>query len=490
MELDKKIEALDLSFVPGKADEIGNQIRQIVEKREALARKEMKPTYQAIDDEAEAAGVILPGQATTELYDFVVANNLRDLFGKRTPIDNKIQAYLKPKMNREKVLVDQVRADGTTIQVERMRGELNPNHEMYLPPVSKPLTWAQMDSLKRAINAFSRENLNATERRKLAQFKTFFNEQRLKLMEVEKDTGLVFDNTKSMELNARLAAADVKYYEKIGIPYSAEGIVQINSKKYATEIYPVLFKNSESLNHFLSVSGKEGKEIAQNAYILNMYDKVMKDGVFNPKKVQILMRRDRRLLDQLPQVKKMLEKSLVDQGELMLRRDAINNASKDFDDAIAKHFLIDSALSPNYPALAARLYKGDMGFYQKIQKDLEKLDKSSARIVNDNIKREYVTQIFNTPEMGGGMKYMLDPANSKMMNAIFEPDQVKALRNLSTLSDQLNKIDVVALNAQATQQLVDPIAKHIPGVTMQYGAAQVRDRVSSRNEGYKNINTY
>ena len=477
MELDRKIEALDLSFVPGKADEIGNQIRQIVEKREAIARKEMKPIYQAIDDEAAAANIMLPPEATTALYDFVTANNLRDLFGKRTPIDNKIQAFLKPQMNTEKVLVDQVRADGTTIQVERMRGELNPDHKMYIPPESKPLTWAQMDSLKRAINAFSRENLNSTERRKLAQFKTYFNEQRLSLVALEKETGLAFDNTKAMELNARLDAADVLYYEKIGIPYSAEGIVQINSKKYATEIYPVLFKNSESLNHFLSVSGKEGKEVAQNAYILNMYDKVMKDGVFNPKKVQILMRKDRRLLDQLPEVRTMLEKSLVDQGELMLRRDAINNASKDFEMEIANHFLISSALSPNYPALATRLYKGDMAFYQKIQKDLEKLDTSSARIVNDNIKREYVTQVFNSKD--GGMKYILDPTNSKMVNAIFEPEQVTALRNLSTLSDQLKKIDIVELNNKATAQIVDPVAKHVPGVTTQYGAAQIRDRVSS-----------
>jgi hypothetical protein len=290
-----------------------------------------------------------------------------------------------------------------------------------------------------------------------------------------------FDNTKAMDLNDRLHEADVLFYEKIGIPYSAEGIVQISSRKYATEIYPVLFKNSESLNQFLNVSGTEGRDIAGNAYILNMYDKVMKDGVFNANKVKILMRKDRRLLSQLPQVKKMLEKSIVDQSELMIKRDAIINSSKDFEAEVANHFLIASGLSPNYPDLAKRLFKGDLGFYNKIQKDLKNVDSSTSRIVNENIRREYVTQIFEQSKKtkDGAMQYMLDPANAKMMESVFDKKHMETFRNLSRLSDQIKKIDIVALNNATTQNMVDPVAKIIPGVTTQYGASQIRDRVSS-----------
>tara|TARA_R110002096_G_scaffold147554_1_gene307488 strand:+ start:1274 stop:4411 length:3138 start_codon:yes stop_codon:yes gene_type:complete len=479
MELDKKIELLDLSFVPQNADDIGNQVKAIVIKREKAARKEMKPVYTAIDNEAKLNNIVLPGRASTELYDFVTANNLADLFGKNTPIDNMITAYLKPKKNKELVMVDQVNADMSVIKVERMRGDLRPSHPEYQAPVSMDLSWTQMDSLKRAINQFGRENLTQTERRKLNQFKTFFKEKRLEMVGTEK-SGLRFDNTIAMKLNANLDAADVLYYEKIGIPYSQEGILQINSKKYATEIAPVLFKNSESLNQFLSVSGKEGIEIAQNAYLLQMYDKVMKDGVFDVKKVQILMRRDRRILESLPGIKKILEKSIVDQSELMLKRHAINNAAKDFEKEIADHFLISSALSPSYPDLAKRLVKGDLGFYNKIQNDLKLLDSSSARIVNDNIKREYVTQIFEQGnKKNGGMRYLLDPANEKMLNTLFDKEQINIFKKLSMVSDNLKKIDIADLNAKSVAQQVDPIQKILPGVTTQYGASQIRDRVSS-----------
>lgn len=479
MELDKKIEILDLSFVPQNADDIGNQVKAIVIQREKAARKEMKPTYTAIDDEAKLNNVVMPGTVTTELYDFVTANNLVDLFGKKTPIDNMITAYLKPKSNKEKVMVDQVNADLTVTKVERMRGDLRPSHPEYRAPESIDLSWTQMDSLKRAINQFSRENLTQTERRKLNQFKTFFKEKRLEMRGTEK-SGLRFDDTIALQLNAKLDAADVLFYEKIGIPYSQEGILQINSKKYATEIAPVLFKNSESLNQFLSVSGKEGIEIAQNAYILQMYDKVMKDGVFDAKKVQVLMRKDRRILESLPGIKKILEKSIVDQSELMLKRHAINNAAKDFEKEIADHFLISSALSPSYPELAKRLVKGDLGFYNKIQNDLKLLDSSSSRIVNDNIKREYVTQIFEQGnKKNGGMRYLLDPANEKMLNTLFSKEKIEIFKKLSMVSDNLKKIDIADLNAKSVAQQVDPIQKILPGVTTQYGASQIRDRVSS-----------
>ena len=93
------------------------------------------------------------------------------------------------------------------------------------------LTFTQVDYLKRAINHFESQPLSRTEQRQLNQLKQVIKEQR---------------ETIPGDFNQRLIAADVLYYEKVGIPYSAEGIKQINSRKYADEIYPVLFKNKSS----------------------------------------------------------------------------------------------------------------------------------------------------------------------------------------------------------------------------------------------------
>lgn len=473
-ELDQKIEALDLSMIPQNADDIGKQISNLVVKREGVVREEMKPVYTSIDKKAKSNEVYMPASATTDLYNYITENQLQDLFGKRSPIDNMITAYLKPKPLDETVQIVDMTGTSTVFKDVKM-SDLSPTHPLYVAE-SMEISWAQMDSLKKAINRFGREDLSRTERRKLNQFKAYFKEQRKEMMD---GGGAV--NDVAMELNAALDAADVLYYEKIGIPYSQEGIVAINSKKYATEIAPVLFKNSESLNQFLSVAGEEGVEIAQNAYILRMYDQVMKDGVFNPKKVQVLMRRDREILESLPGIKQLLNDSVVDQSKLMLKRDQINNAAKDFEKEIADHFLISSALSPNYPDLARRLAKGDLSFYNKIQKDLSKLDTGSARIVNDNIAREYVKQVFEIGKKtdNGAMKFLLDPSNDKMLNTIFDKDQINVFKNLSKLSDNLKKIDIVDLNARTVAQSVDPIQKILPGVTTQYLAAQIRDRVSS-----------
>jgi hypothetical protein len=449
MNLERRMEELNLQFVPGAtAESVGSEIKAIVAKREKIAREEMSPTYKEILADAEAAGAFMDEEAVRTIYTFVKENNLQDLFGRGTPLDNMIKAHLGPQVKLIK------NAQGKVLRREKS------------DPI---LTFTQVDSLKRAINHFERQPLSRTEQRQLQQLKQVIKEQR---------------ETIPGDFNNRLIAADVLYYEKVGIPYSAEGIKQINSRKYAEEIYPVLFKNKSSLTQFLDVAGAEGQTIAQNAYLMKAYDRIFKNGKFDIYKTRALLKTDRDLLEVMPEVRQMLDDSILDQSALHLKHSAINNQSKLLEKEIANHFLISSGLSPNYPKLATKLIEGDKGFYNKIQGDLSKLDANTARIVNENIRREYITQIFSmkeTPKSQGSMAYLLDPKNKNMVETIFgeNPQFLETMHGLSKLSDSLKRINVVELSAKASQAEVDVLAKWVPGVTLQYAASQVRDRVSS-----------
>ena len=450
MELDKKIETLSLNYVPGTTStQIGEAIKAIVLKREDAARKEMKPIYKKIIEDADTAGAIMNEEAVNIIYQFVKENNLQDLFGRGTPLDNMIKAHMAPKKVVTKNALGQKLSE-TTVMPE--------------------LTFTQVDSLKRAINAFERMPLSRTELRQLQQLKKVINEQR---------------ETIPGDFNKRLIAADTLFYEKVGIPYGAESIVQINSKKYAEEIYPIIFKNKTSLTQFLDVASTttlgaaEGYKIARNAYLMKAYEQIIVDGVIHPFRAKALLKKDREILGLMPDVRKMIEDSITDQSSLILRKASIEKEAKQFDSDIAKHFLIQSGLSPNYPALSADLIKGNMSIWQKIEKDLAKVDANTSRIVRDNIKREYVSQVFESKD--GGIRFMLDPKNRDMIKALFSenPKYLETLHNLSLLSDNLKKIDLVALSPAAALKEVDPVARIVPGVTTQYGASQIRDRVSS-----------
>jgi len=449
LNLEKRMEQLNLKYVPGEtAESIGTEIAAIVAKREKIARKEMSPTYKEILADAEAAGAVMDEEAVRTIYTFVKENNLQDLFGRGTALDNMIKAYLGPQVKLIK------NAQGKVLRREKS------------DPI---LTFTQVDSLKRAINHFERQPMSRTEQRQLQQLKLIINEQR---------------ETIPGDFNKRLIAADVLYYEKVGIPYSAEGIKQINSRRYADEIYPVLFKNKSSLTQFLDVAGAEGQTIAQNAYLMKAYDRIFKNGNFDIYKTRALLKTDRDLLEAMPEVRQMLEDSILDQSALHLKHAAINSEAKILEAEIGNHFLIKSGLSPNYPQLATRLIEGDKNFYNKIQKDLSKLDANTSRIVNDNIRREYIEQVFSmkeTPKSQGSVAFLLDPKNKDMVQTLFgdNPNFLETLQGLSKLSDSLKRINIVELSAKASQAEVDLLAKVVPGVTLQYAASQVRDRVSS-----------
>ena len=443
--IDDQIENLSSKFVPTERQtEIGKAIENLVEARRKTAAAEIRPTYQNIIKEATAAKAELPSEQVASIYKFVEENNLRDIFGRNTPIDRQILSRLSP--TQEKLL--------------------NEEGKEVVKDVFKPLSFENVDSLKRAINEFQRERLTLDESRRINQLEQFVNQSRQSI---------------PGDYSQRLADVDRVFYEKVGIPFSAQGIKDIDSKRYAEQVAPVIIKNSSSLNQFLGAVGDQGIPIANNAVIADVYSKVIKNDVLDRKALQNYIRQKEAVLDQLPEIKSLLKQSVIDAGDLKIARANIDEAVKVSEKRVADNFVLSvkdakGVSVPNYTEVTDRLFR-DPKFYDKLTDDLKDLDPATSKAVYNSIRAEIVNKAREFP--GGGLKFLSDPKNAKVINQVFGKGYQSAVRDLTKLSDAVNRANVDELSAVITRSSLDVLAKILPGIDIPFITSTIRDRIAS-----------
>lgn len=431
-EVDTAIENLSQKFVPtDRQENLGAAISNLVETRQKLARQEIAPVYTKIIEDAKKAGAKMPDTAVRDVYNFVVANNIRDIFGKGTAVDKQIMSVFSPQ-----------------------------NGSFF------PASFEQVDSLKKRINELQRGRLAPNEARKLNQLEDVVNAAR------EQIPG---------NFNQRLIDTDKIYYEKVGVPYSAQGIKDIDAKKYADEVAPVIVKNSSALKQFLNVSGDAGPEIARNALLSEMYTKTFKDGVLDSKAMQSFLNKKADVINQVPGLRDEIRKASTDVAYLKTQRKLLDESAKAAEKEIADNFVLSVKDSkgvavPDYRSVATRMLR-DPGFYSKVNKDIGMLDTRSAKAVRNNIRSEIVDLARTNPD--GGIAFLTDPRNKKTIEGVFGPGYQGAVKDLVKLSDALVKADVTKLTPVITTTQLDVIGKQVPGLDLPYITSQIRDRIAS-----------
>jgi hypothetical protein len=78
---------------------IGKAVSNLVDARLKAATTEMKPVYEGILSDAAKANARMPAQSVEGIYNYIVANNVRDIFGRGTAVDAQIKRVWGPKDN-------------------------------------------------------------------------------------------------------------------------------------------------------------------------------------------------------------------------------------------------------------------------------------------------------------------------------------------------------------------------------------------------------
>jgi hypothetical protein len=430
--VDTKLDDLTARFPEPDSVQLGLDTQRLLDIRSKAAKAEMTPMYEAIKDGASKAGATLPDTGVRDIHSFVVANNMQDIFGRRTRLDNLITKNFAPQ-----------------------NGE-------YFPAAFKDVV-----SLKEEINRVQRS---------------------VKMDDVAKmrlnDLEDVVDAARQQipgNWNQALMNADKQYYEKIGVPFGSQGIKDIDAKKYADQVAPQIVKSPETLRQFLKAGGNEGVTIADNAMMSEVYKKVIKNDAVDPRALNKYIKDKSAVIDQIPGMREKLQATLFDDSTLKLARKDLDDKVALAEKQVADNFVLsvkdsDGISVPNYSELASRLFT-DPRFFGKITKDLSQLDKKTSTAVMRNIQAEVVEKARNSTD--GGVGFLTSPKNKAVIDKVFGKGYQQEVKDILTMSDALQKADISKVTAAIKTGDTDVLGQIVPGLDVPYVASTLRDRISS-----------
>ena len=449
--IDDRIETLQDKLDPTMSDlDRGIAIEKLIAKRESLARAELKPIYDSLIEEATAKGVHVPAEIVGDFYGFIKENSVRDLFGKLTDVDKQVFKKLKPEIKT---------VNGIDI------------------PEFKSMSFAQVESLKRAINRLKRSPMSKTEQRQLMEFENQFNVVRENLYTRGGEVGGVQTPGGSAgSFNERLLGVDKLYYEKVGLPFDAESIAQIGKKRYSSEVANIILKNREALDQYMNVAGKEGPQLARDAMIAKLHSKVVVDGILNPKKLARELAKNKDVIDGIPGMRAELDNLQGNADYLTMRVATLDDAVKAERSKVADHFLSTSGYAPDYKTLTQGMINNPSNL-KKFLRDIKSLDSTTGKAVIEKVRREFVENL--KTQSGGAYEFMMNPRNKKVLNDIMGKGYTKDLKDFAKVIDAMHGIDVKKLGATINKAELDVIGKAAPGLDTKYVSSQWRDRISS-----------
>ena len=430
--VDEKLDEITTRFPEPDTVQLGLDTQRLLDIRSKAAKAEMTPMYEAIKDGASKAGAVLPDTGVRDIHSFVVANNMQDIFGRRTRLDNLITKNFAPQ-----------------------------NGEYF------PASFKDVISLKEEINRIQRSvKMDDVAKMRLNELEDVVDAARQQI---------------PGNWNQALMNADKQYYEKIGVPFSSQGIKDIDAKKYADQVAPQIVKSPETLRQFLKAGGNEGVTIADNAMMAEVYKKVIKNDAVDPRALAKYIKDKSAVIDQIPGMREKLQATLFDDSTLKLARKDLDDKVALAEKQIADNFVLsvkdsDGISIPNYSELASRLFT-DPRFFGKITKDLSQLDKKTSAAVMRNIQAEVVEKARNSTD--GGVGFLTSPKNKAVIDKVFGKGYQQEVKDVLTMSDALQKADTSKITAAIKTGDTDILGQLVPGLDVPFVTSTLRDKISS-----------
>ena len=459
-DIDNKIEDLTFRVTPSTSqEELGGAISNLVEAKKRLVMSEISPKYSDLIKEATENNIKLPAESTQSIYSFVKENNLRDIFGKGTQLDSKIMSVLSPKKREVLKEVQQFDSLGLPKTIKQKAIEDS----------FPELSFENLDSLKRNINSIQRQKLSPEQLRKINQLEDVVNEARKNLPE---------------GYNQRLIDIDREYYEKLGVPFNVANISDIDSKKYAEQVAPVIIKNGSGLKQFINAVGEDGYAVAKNAVIADVYKTTVKDGRINLRALAKYSKDKAEVINQIPGLKEELQTLAVDQNKLFIAKANLDEAYKTQQTKLAQSFLNQQEENLDFTAIANRITTDRKYLNKVFDTDLKMASPETRKAVVNNIRRELVDKAYSS---GEGVAFFTNPRNQYVVEKVFGKGYANQVKQVARISDNIAKLDVARISDVVSKDELDSLGAYarelgLPGLDLPYVTSTIRDRISSTTQ--------
>ena len=374
----------------------GQRVANLVDKKSAAAYAEVKPLYTEAFDIAKAKNVELPAASVDDIYNFVAGERASDVFKTFPSIYGKVQSKFRPTTTEPSAILT---AEGAP---------MTPGGREF-----SAATIEDLDSLKREINRQLSKTDDAADIRLLTELK-----QRV---------GGHIDNLDPDFVTA-YRNADKAYLQKIGLPFDAATLKNVDRKKFVEQIAPAIIGNKSNVIEFVNATGPQGAQLARQAFLDSFTNAAVKNDALDPKAAAKWLKKNDGGISLIPGLRDELQGATKDVQMLLETRRKLN---ADFQRVAGEQILSSTGLQ-DAQSLVSKMY-GDLNFTNKF------MSKSGYGENKDAVNAVRSFMLDDIVRSGDPTAMLADRNKAAVFNRVFGPTYAQKVQEFATVADRLTR---------------------------------------------------
>jgi hypothetical protein len=425
---------------------VGQAARRLIDAKEKAVKAEMSVRYEKLIGDYTEAGMVFPEESVANLWNLVDGALDAQLFTPFPSLVGKVNRLLRP---------TKVSATEEMPSLGAMLGGRATT--IRTPEVTKyrELSLEQLDSLKIELNAALRSGYGSSAYPLLRQMKAALTD------EIDKLPGF----------GEAYRAADRSFYQKLGIPFDAAGLSQLDSLKFTETVGNYLAK-PERARDFLSFVGEEGVPVVKDAILMRLRRTAFDaEGNFKPANYAKFLAENRTLVETVPG----LREELGNVGRSVAQMDNTKARLDDQFNMYAKQ-QADNLLTAVHRRGVDGAISDMLGSPMKMEqyaRTIKNLDPESARTARQGVRSALIDRAFQTPSAREFIK-----EHASVFDEWFGSTYTESIEALSYANDMLRRVDPDRMAFATSYKEADALAKSTGTSGPQVGSL-VRDRISS-----------
>jgi hypothetical protein len=391
----------ELQKAPGQ-ENIGARLSSLLDAKSSAIRSELSPQYTKLLTESSDAGIKLPAVAAKNLRDYALDARNQDLFADHPSLLSDIRRVFRPT------------ADTTGLVAGKYKQQVRADESMF-----KDYELKDIDSLKRSVNKAIRDTQDIDKLRRLG--------------ELRKQVDGAVDQIDPV-FAAPYRALDKEYATRLGLPFSEQGVINIDRAKFVENTVPALTKNASSLKQAMAVIGDDpaGKQIITDAFLFDIGNNKSiintATGELNPAQLRRYLAKNKEKFDLVPGLRDSLETTASRVDVLRDNRTAILDAEKNATIEKISNLWSQSYEAPN----------GIKGVVQSALRTPAELDKLLAVAGKDKVAKEGIkSAILEDMLVAQGNRLDILNENKAAIERIFGKQETKNITDIVEASQRL-----------------------------------------------------
>jgi hypothetical protein len=372
----------------------GQQVANLVARKEKAAMAEVKPLYTEAFDIAKAKNLDLPAASVDDIYNFVAGERASDIFKTFPTIYNRVAQRFKPTTTAP-----------TPIMVQGV--EVTPAKKVEFSAA----TVEDLDSLKREIN------------RQLA--KTSDSADIRLLSELKRRVGGHIDSL-DPEFVTAYRNADKAYLQKVGLPFDSATLAAVDRKKFVEQIAPAIIGNKSNVSEFINATGDQGVNLVRSAFLDAFTTAALKNDVLDPKAAAKWLKKNEGGVSLVPGLREELDGATRNVQQLIDSRSRLN---ADFQRVAGEQILSKEGVR-SAQELVGKMY-GDIKFTNKFMSqygaDKDAVNAARAFMLDDIVRS------------GDPIATLADRNKAAVFNRVFGPTYAQKVQDFATAADRLSR---------------------------------------------------